>query len=103
MSKALWAVIANTGQLMAIKSVNDERACLALFSSPFKAEAWILGMGLEQHLPSTPLTPKRLKKMLNDCMEDGFGLVALDPPAEDYGFFACAPIEKLMSQVEERV
>lgn len=100
---ALWAVISHAGQPIAIKSVNDERMCLALFTHPLNAVAWIHGMGLQNVDPSFPLRGKVLRAFLEQASEHGLGLAAINPPARDYGYFSCAPIEKLVSQVEARL
>jgi ABC-type sugar transport system substrate-binding protein len=102
-SNVLWTVFFHTRQLMALRVPFDDRMCLPLFSSPFRAEVFLLEMGLEQHLVSAPLWPAVLKQLLEYAEDAGFDYITLDPPADMDVPAQMRPIEDLLDQVEAKL
>jgi hypothetical protein len=102
-SNVLWTVFYHTGQFMVLRIPFEERKCLPLFSSPSRCERWMMGMRLEQHLPSAPLWPHILRRVLEAAQDVGIELVCLDPPFQQGEMFEASPIEYMLEQAESKL
>lgn len=82
-----------------IKSVDDERVCLPLFSHPLHAVSWMRSMEIDNAEPTFPMGGRILRAFLEEALASGIRLATINPSSENHALFACAPIEKLITQV----
>jgi hypothetical protein len=99
----LWTVLHHTRSLVGLKQVGRNGLVLPMFSSPFAAEAWIMGMKFEQHFCSPPLWPVFLREILEVALVNGFEGYVLNPPPSMKTPMEIADIENLLDQVEAKL
>lgn len=96
-SNTLWTLFDHQGVPVAIYGRRQERT-LPVFSTLAACEEWIMSMGLEQHVPSRPLSGRVLYDFLMIARRGGFTSVGLDPPKKKGVGFPAAPIDYFISQ-----
>jgi hypothetical protein len=99
----MWTVLYRTGHLMGLTLTFGDQSVLPLFSTPTRAEEFVLRMNLSGYFVSPPHYPHQLKELLLYAIDAGFDDYVLDPPVSTSVPVEVAEIDDLLDQVEERL